>query len=219
MWESRKSPGLIHKPFGNEGLICFPACSRYHRRVPSLTIEQAAAIVESFDDPSDLASLKSRDLTLLLLLNTPSPFSRHQFAPGHLTATGLVLAQDGERVLLVHHAKLNRWLLPGGHLAEHDNQLWKTARREVIEETGVLLRKEPAPLVGLDVHGIPPHKGEPYHLHHDLVFHFRAESDDYRLSYESRAIAWAHPDLFEFYELPSNVRLAYQRVRELTAKL
>jgi 8-oxo-dGTP pyrophosphatase MutT (NUDIX family) len=178
-----------------------------------LTIEQAAQVVESFDDPSDPASLKSRDLTLLLLLNTPSPFSRHQFAPGHLTASGLVLAPDGERLLLVHHAKLNRWLLPGGHIAEQDHELWKTARREVIEETGVLLRREPGSLVGIDVHGIPPHKGEPYHLHHDLVFHFRAESDDYRLSHESRAIAWAHPDLFDFYELPLNVCLAYERVR------
>jgi 8-oxo-dGTP pyrophosphatase MutT (NUDIX family) len=180
-----------------------------------LTIEQAAQVVESFDDRSDAASIKSRDLTLLLLLNTPSSFSRQQFAPGHLTASGLVLAADGERLLLVHHAKLNRWLLPGGHLAEHDCELWKTARREVIEETGVSLRQEPCTLVGIDVHGIPPHKGEPYHLHHDLVFHFHAESDDYRLSHESRAIAWAHPDLFEFYELPSNICLAYQRVRSL----
>jgi 8-oxo-dGTP pyrophosphatase MutT (NUDIX family) len=182
-----------------------------------LTIERAAQVVESFDDPSDPASLKSRDLTLLLLLNTPSPFSRHQFAPGHLTASGLVLAADGERLLLVHHAKLNRWLLPGGHVSEGDNELWKTALRELIEETGVFLRKESGPVVGIDVHGIPPHKDEPYHLHHDLVFHFRAESDDYRLSHESRAIAWAHPDLFEFYGLPPNIRLAYNRVRGFAA--
>ncbi len=179
-----------------------------------LTIEQAAHLVESFEDPSDPASLKSRDL-ILLLLNTPSPFSRHQFAPGHMTASGLVLAADGERLLLVHHAKLDRWLLPGGHVAEHDQEISKTARREVIEETGVVLSQEPGRLAGVDVHGIPPHKGEPYHLHHDLVFRFRAESDDYRLSHESRAVAWAHPDLFDFYELPSNVRIAYQRVRRV----
>jgi 8-oxo-dGTP pyrophosphatase MutT (NUDIX family) len=180
-----------------------------------LTIEQVLQVVESFDDPSDPASLKSRELTRLLLLNTPLPFSRRQFAPGHVTATGLVLAPDRERLLLVHHSKLNRWLLPGGHIEDEDDAVWKTASREVREETGVVLSQEPGVLAGLDVHGIPPHKGKPYHLHHDLVFYFHAESDDCRLSHESRAVAWAQPDLFEFYELPSNVRLAYQRVRAI----
>jgi len=182
------------------------------------TIEQATQVLESFDDPSDASSIKSRELTLLLLLHTPSPFSRSQFAPGHVTATGLVLAPDGERLLLVHHAKLNRWLMPGGHVAEDDHELWETARREVVEETGVLLRASPANLVGIDVHGIPPHKSEPYHLHHDLNFYFRAESDDYRLSHESRAVAWAHPALFGSYDLPSNIRLAYERARALEAR-
>jgi 8-oxo-dGTP pyrophosphatase MutT (NUDIX family) len=181
------------------------------------TQHQVAGLVERFDDPADAASRKSRELTLQLLINTPSPFSRHQYSPGHLTASGLVLAADGERLLLVHHARLNRWLLPGGHVEEHDSEIWKSAWREVIEETGVLLAKEPGPLVGVDVHGIPPHNGAPYHLHHDLMFHFAAQSDDYRLSHESRAIAWAHPDTFDFYELPVNVHLAYLRVRGVAA--
>lgn len=182
-----------------------------------VTIEQAAQLVESFDDPSDPAALKSRDLTLDLLIHTPSPFSRYQYGPGHVTATGLVLAVDGERLLLIHHARLNRWLLPGGHVEEHDKELWRAALREVIEETGVALPEEPGPLVGIDVHSIPPKKKEPYHLHHDLIFHFRAQADDYRLSWESRAIAWAHPDFFDFYGVPRNVSLAYRRVRALAA--
>jgi 8-oxo-dGTP pyrophosphatase MutT (NUDIX family) len=193
--------------------LFFPAHSRYHHRL--LTIEQATQVLESFDDRSDASSIKSRELTLLLLLHTPSPFSRSQFAPGHITSTGLVLAPDGERLLLVRHAKLNRWLMPGGHVAEEDHGLWETARREVVEETGVLLRQGRGKLVGVDVHGIPPHKGEPYHLHHDLNFYFRAESDDYCLSHESRDIAWAPPALFGSYDLPSNICLAYERARVL----
>jgi 8-oxo-dGTP pyrophosphatase MutT (NUDIX family) len=182
---------------------------RYHR--PVVTPEQAAALVESFDDPSDPASLKSRELTFLLLRHTPFPFSRSQFAPGHITATGLVLAADRQRLLLVHHARLNRWLSPGGHVEEEDSSLPTAARREVVEETGVLLVDEPPALVGIDVHGIPPGSGTPYHLHHDVVFHFRAQSDAHRLSQESRAIVWAHPDAFDFYRLPPNIRLAYRR--------
>jgi 8-oxo-dGTP pyrophosphatase MutT (NUDIX family) len=213
MWESRKSPGLNQQPSGNGGFCFLSSNPRYHHRL--LTIQRVLQVVESFGDSSDPVAIKSRELTCLLLLNTPFPFSHRQFTPGHVTATGLVLAPDGERLLLVHHAKLNRWLLPGGHIEEEDDAVWKTASREVTEETGVVLSQEPGVLAGLDVHGIPAHKGKPYHLHHDLIFHFRAESEDYQLSHESRAVAWAHPDHFESYELPSNIRLAYQRVLAL----
>jgi 8-oxo-dGTP pyrophosphatase MutT (NUDIX family) len=159
---------------------------------------------------------KSRELILMLLELTSAPFSRHQFTPGHITCTGLVLAPDGERALLVHHRRLDRWLLPGGHVEPEDAEIWDAARREVIEETGAdLLPDSSPPLVGLDVHGIPAGKGEPYHLHHDLLFHFRALSDRCELSHESRDIAWCSPPEFDRYGVPPNVRVAYARVRKL----
>ena len=156
---------------------------------------------------------KSRELILMLLDRTPDPFSRRQFHPGHITCTGLVLAPDRERLLLVHHRRLDRWLLPGGHVEPEDAEIWDAARREVIEETGAILAPDPAPpLAGLDVHGIPAGKGEPYHLHHDLLFSFRALSENFRLSRESRAIAWCRPAEFERYAVPDNVRVAYSRL-------
>src|SRR5579863_2878074 len=134
---------------------------------------------------------KSRELILMLLGCTPDPFSRSQFHPGHITCTGLVMAPDGERVLLIHHRRLDRWLLPGGHVEPGDAEVWDAARREVLEETGALLAPDASPpLTGLDVHGIPAGKGEPYHLHHDLLFQFRAVSYECRVSAESRDIAW-----------------------------
>lgn len=178
-----------------------------------ITAAQALQLIGSFNDPSDAAAAKSRDLTLLLLQLTPAPFSRRQFTPGHVTATGLVLAPDGERLLLVHHARLDRWLLPGGHVEPEDPELWMAACREVLEETGVELYAGAAPLVGIDVHGIPPRKSEPFHLHHDLVFAFQAQSTEARVSHESRAVAWARPAEFERYDIPFNTRLAYWRVR------
>jgi len=166
--------------------------------------------VRAFDDP---AARKSRDLILMLLDCSPEPFSRSQFAPGHITCTSLVLAPDRERILLVHHRRLDRWLVPGGHVEAGDAAIWDTARREVIEETGVSLAPEPAPrLVGLDVHGIPAAKGEPYHLHHDLLFLFHATAADLRVSEESHAAAWCSPSEFERYAIPENLRLAYRRM-------
>ena len=176
------------------------------------------ALVEGYHEPEDGAASKSRELRLLLLACTPAPFSRHQFTPGHITATGLVLAPDGEQLLLVHHRRLDRWLLPGGHVDREDAEIWDSARREVIEETGARLATATRPrLAGLDVHGIPLKRGEPYHLHHDLIFQFQAVTEDLQVSEESRAVVWCAPGEFNRYDLPQNVRRAYVRVRELSS--
>jgi 8-oxo-dGTP pyrophosphatase MutT (NUDIX family) len=175
-------------------------------------------IAKTFSDRSDGAALKSLELILMILECSPDPFSRAQFTPGHITATGLVLAPDRERLLLIHHRRLNRWLLPGGHVEPDDAAIWDAARREVIEETGARLIPDPAPpLSGLDVHGIPAGKGEPYHLHHDFLFPFHAASDETQISPESRAIAWCAPAEFDRYSVPENVRRAYARVRKLSS--
>jgi len=172
-----------------------------------------AFLVRAFYDPIDGAAMKSRELVLMLLDCAPEPFSRSHFRPGHITATGFVLAPDGASLLLVHHRRLDRWLLPGGHVEPGDAEIWDSARREVVEETGAILAPDPAPrLAGIDVHGIPASKGEPYHLHHDLIFAFRATASAVRVSEESRAVAWCPPDEFDRYSVPDNVRRAYLRI-------
>jgi 8-oxo-dGTP pyrophosphatase MutT (NUDIX family) len=170
-------------------------------------IEQSVA---AFDCERDAAGWKSKELILGLLAHTPEPFSRYQFTPGHITCTGLVLGPSLNRVLLVHHARLDRWLLPGGHVERSDKGIADTARREVMEETGAELDSRFQPvLLGLDVHGIPPKRGEPFHLHHDIVFGFRAVSDAAVCSPESRAVVWCAQAEFDLYDLPANIRVAF----------
>jgi 8-oxo-dGTP pyrophosphatase MutT (NUDIX family) len=170
----------------------------------------AAALARQFNDPSDGAALKSLELILHLLEHSTDPFSRDQFTPGHITASGMVIAPDGERVLLVHHRRLDRWLLPGGHVEPADATLPDAARREVIEETGALLDPS-ATLAGADVHGIPAKGREPYHLHHDLLFRFHAISLQFHVSEESHAVAWCAPAEFDRYGIPDNIRRAWRR--------
>jgi 8-oxo-dGTP pyrophosphatase MutT (NUDIX family) len=179
-----------------------------------IDVPTVSALAESFQEPLDGAVCKSRELILMLLKGSLAPFSRKQFTPGHITCTGLVLAPDSRRLLLVHHRRLDRWLLPGGHVEARDPEIWESARREVIEETGAVLAVNGIPpLVSLDVHGIPARRNEPYHLHHDLVFRFRSLSETLQASEESRDVIWCDPEQFDRYELPDNVRRAYARLR------
>jgi 8-oxo-dGTP pyrophosphatase MutT (NUDIX family) len=175
--------------------------------------QTVADLVRGLDDPTDGQALKSCELILRLLECCPDPFSRHTFTPGHVTCTGLVLAPGRERILLVHHRRLNRWLLPGAQVEPDDDSVAEAARREVVEETGaVLLPGAVAPLIGADVHGIPSSGREPYHLHHDLLFQFHASANELRVSAESHAVTWCMPADFDRYQIPANVRRAYQRI-------
>ena len=133
------------------------------------------AWVEHFDPGADAHGARARDATLALLDASDTPWARIAFNPGHLTASGLVLSADNGSVLLVYHARLRRWLQPGGHVEPSDETVVATARREVLEETGVLVEEREAPrLVSVDVHEIPAARGEPGHYHYDLMFRFVA---------------------------------------------
>jgi 8-oxo-dGTP pyrophosphatase MutT (NUDIX family) len=151
-------------------------------------------MIQRFDCSGDDMAAKSRELSLMLLEESAYPFSRRQFTPGHITCTAVVLDPQRERVLLMFHHRLLRWLLPGGHCEGDDESISGVAAREAAEETGVEMGVEidlaHAPLVGIDVHGIPPKKKEPYHLHHDLIFAFTARSEAIRTTPEAREVAW-----------------------------
>ncbi|TMA23807.1 MAG: NUDIX hydrolase [Deltaproteobacteria bacterium] len=131
-----------------------------------------------------------------LLEDTPAPFSRDQFAPGHVTCSACVLDAKGAHVLLLHHARLSRWLQPGGHAESGDATPLAGALRELREESGLV---DPATLCGpggsalvdVDVHEIPARGGEPAHLHYDLRYGFAVDGGAaLRCSEESHVLRW-----------------------------
>lgn len=169
--------------------------------------EDAERILEGFDPQGDGLAAKSRELILAMLRSTSAPFSRRQFTPGHVTCTALVLHPDEPRVLLMHHHRLKRWLLPGGHVEKSDLTLADTAAREAEEETHVHIDLSATPrLAGVDVHGIPAKKDEPFHLHHDLIWCFRAQSAEITITSEAPAVVWAAEADWDRLQVAESIR-------------
>ena len=173
----------------------------------------ATRSLEKFDPADDGLAAKSKELTLEMLKLTSAPFSRKQFAPGHVTCTALVFHPDDNRVLLMHHHRLRRWLLPGGHVEKSDATLGAAAAREAEEETHVHIDPGSIPrLAGVDVHGIPAKKAEPFHLHHDLIWCFRARTAEITITSEAPAVIWAAEEDWDRLQVADSIRRSIRRV-------
>lgn len=119
---------------------------------------------------ADAREAEDREAILRLVETEPACFSRHTFAPGHITGSAFVVCRSTAKVLLHHHRRLNAWLQLGGH-DDGERDPRATALREGREESGlsdlILLAPE---ILDVDVHDIPAGKGEPSHKHHDVRY-------------------------------------------------
>ncbi len=109
---------------------------------------------------------------------------------GHVTGSAFIINEAWDKVLLVHHRKLDKWLQPGGHCERGESAL-RAALREAREETGLSGRVAlGGALFDLDIHLIPERGQEPAHFHYDARFLLIAREDKPVLSAESHALAW-----------------------------
>ena len=125
------------------------------------------------------------------LLDDPeNPFLRQRLA-GHFTGSAWLVSADGQRVLLTHHRKLDRWLQLGGH-ADGERDLAQVALKEAEEESGLGgLVLEDGGLFDIDKHWIPARPDVPGHWHYDARYVVRAlGSEQFAVSEESLALAW-----------------------------
>jgi 8-oxo-dGTP pyrophosphatase MutT (NUDIX family) len=128
------------------------------------------------------------------LLRHPRAFFRDHL-PGHITGSAWIVDPQRQHVLLTHHAKLNRWLQPGGH-ADGDENIIGVALREAKEETGLTtLRLVQNSIFDIDVHTIPARNDFPEHLHYDVRFLFEADpGEKIIVTTESHALEWISMD-------------------------
>jgi 8-oxo-dGTP pyrophosphatase MutT (NUDIX family) len=153
----------------------------------------------------------------LKLLKADRCFQRDHL-PGHITGSAFIIDETGTHALLTHHAKLNRWLQPGGH-ADGDENVLQVALREAEEETGLsgfkLLNEG---LFDIDIHTIPARADFPEHQHYDVRFLLQANRNDQLLiSEESHDLAWIPFD--ELSKLTANDSIGRMLEKVKSSKL
>lgn len=136
--------------------------------VPNAAVHADAVRVLSAWEPALPGQQTLRQAFLGFLAARPDACAR-SCAPGHLTASAVVLSHDGTHVLLTLHPRVGRWVQLGGHCEERDIGLAEAALREATEESGIPgLRIDSRPL-HLNVHPITCSLGVPTR-HFDVQF-------------------------------------------------
>ena len=153
----------------------------------------AIEAVERFTPQDRIQALHRRRL-LAFAARHPDALHRSCTA-GHLTASAWVVNHDATRGLVLLHAKIGRWLQPGGH-ADGEPSLWGVALREATEETGIdglEIWTEP---IDVDVHlFVNRQQAEPSHLHFDVRYVVRCPPGaSPRGNHESDALQWVTAD-------------------------
>ncbi len=154
-----------------------------------MTREELVQYLERYTPIND-REVGFKSQILELIRTEPDCFHR-RLLTGHITGSALIVDPDRTQALLLYHAKLLKWLQPGGH-ADGNPDVLQVAIREAEEETGLTgFRPIQVTPFDLDVHPIPARGAEPAHFHYDIRYLLEAEPD-WKLNpnSESKALKW-----------------------------
>jgi 8-oxo-dGTP pyrophosphatase MutT (NUDIX family) len=127
---------------------------------------------------------------VLAFLDARQDACLRECAPGHITASALVLDDTGAQVLLTLHPRLGRWVQLGGHCEDSDADILGAALREATEESGVDGLRISPELAAINVHALTCSLGVPTR-HLDLQFVARApRGAQISISDESVDLRW-----------------------------
>lgn len=149
-----------------------------------------------------------------------NPFARELTgkAPewGHLTGSAWIIDPTSTKCLLLHHAKLGKWVQPGGH-CDGEADVFNVARREALEETGLEITALQEGIFDVDIHEIPEYWNTPAHLHFDIRYLFLADPTQNIVSnHESRDIQWLLLDDAKKLSDEETVARMIRKTRELS---
>ena len=141
---------------------------------------------------------RDRERILHFLQQVTDAFKRTN-ETAHFTASGWILNQNGDRVLMVYHNLYDSWSWCGGH-ADGETDLLQVALREAKEETGVchiapvspqIFSVEILPVFGHEKRG----RYVPSHLHMNVTYLLRADERDvlHPCEGENSGVRWFTP--------------------------
>lgn len=155
---------------------------------------EVIALLERFDT-TDPQQLEVRD-SMLAFARAHADCLDRTCAPGHFTASALVVERGTDRFVVLLHTKLGKWLQPGGHV-DGSSDMPVSALREATEETGLADLVVVPAVLDLDIHRVEPPKEHP-HDHLDLRFLVLAPAGSQLVgNHESRDIRWVTIDELE----------------------
>ena len=99
---------------------------------------------------------------------------------GHITAGAFIYSPKDDKFLMLYHKELKMYLYLGGHAEFGEENPLTTAKKEVIEETGIsntnplVLNNNPLIPLDIDIHVIPENLkyNMPSHYHYDFRYLF-----------------------------------------------
>ncbi len=99
---------------------------------------------------------------------------------GHLVAGGFIYSKKENKFLVMYHNDLKMYLYPGGHVDKEDSNPLVAAKREVIEETGIVnfdivsVSSDKVVPIDIDTQKIPYNErlDLPSHYHFDFRYLF-----------------------------------------------
>ncbi|MGB4191747.1 MAG: NUDIX hydrolase [Rickettsiales bacterium] len=110
---------------------------------------------------------------------------------GHITASSWIINKTGDKSLLMHHMKLDRWFQLGGH-ADGNSDALEVAIKEAQEESGIFaIEPVMQGIWDIDIHEIPANSRDKAHFHYDIRFLLQVKSDEtVQINNESKELRW-----------------------------
>jgi 8-oxo-dGTP pyrophosphatase MutT (NUDIX family) len=131
---------------------------------------------------------------------------------GHITGSSWLLDNTGDKALLMHHRKLDKWLSLGGH-ADGDSDILAVAIKEAQEESGIeSIEPIMISIFDIDINEIPAYGSVKAHLHYDVRFLLKVTSDDnVKINSESNELRWIGKNRDELCSTEPSVRQMFDK--------
>ena len=143
----------------------------------------------------------------------------------HMTASGIVLNDAMDHMLMIHHNIYNTWAWTGGH-ADGESNLYEVAYQEVLEETGLkIIEPLTKEMLSIDILPVLGHykKGNfvGTHLHLNVTYVFIADMASQLTikADENSGVMWVPVESIDAYSSEPYLIGVYNKIIERAIKV